>query len=53
MALNSFSEVLQNAISLLVVWVVLYWIYRNMENNAVKQWIDDMFEKLKGGFKNG
>ncbi len=52
MGINSLGEVWQNALSFLVVFFVLFWIYKNMYDTPFKRWIAETIEKMKEAFND-
>lgn len=49
---NNLDQVWQNTLGILVVSLVFFWIYKNMEDTAFKRWVSDTITKIKEGFNN-
>lgn len=43
--MNTASQVLGNSITILVVALVFYWIYKKMPDNKFKNWISEKFRR--------
>ncbi len=48
---NNLDQVWQNALGIMVVALVFFWIYKNMEDTAFKRWISDTITKIKEAIK--
>ena len=49
--INSLDQVWQNALSIIIISLVFFWIYKNMEDTPFKRWISDAIEKMKEAVK--
>ena len=45
--INPLDKVWQNLLGLIVVGLVFFWIYKNMQDTPVKRWITENIEKIK------
>ncbi len=45
--LNSLKQVWQNLIVLIVLFLVFFWLYKNIKNEKFKESIRDFFKNLK------
>ena len=50
--LNPLDQVWQNLLAMIIVFFVLFWVYKNMEDTAFKRWISESIDKMKEAFKN-
>ncbi len=46
--LNTLDIVWQKTLTLVVIFFVFYWVYRNLNSGKFKDWIDEAIEKFKG-----
>lgn len=53
MGINTFEQVWNNALALIVIFIVFFWIYRNMPDTPFKRWVSDKIGKMKGVIKDG
>ena len=51
--LNSLDQVWQNLLTIIVVFFVLFWIYKNMQDTPFKRGISDTVAKIKEAIKGG
>lgn len=51
MGVNSLDQVIQNIIAMIVVAIVFFWVYKNMQDTAIKKWIGEMATKIKEAIK--
>ncbi len=49
--LNPLDQVWQNLLAMIVVFLVLFWVYKNMEDTPFKRWISDAITKTKEAIK--
>lgn len=49
--LNSLDQVWQNLLAIIVVFFVLFWIYKNMQDTPFKKWISETTTKIKEAIK--
>ena len=47
MAFLSFDSAFQNVLTIVIIFVVFYFIYKNMREGRMKQAIKDGFQKIK------
>ena len=52
MGINSLETVWQNTLAIIIVFLVLFWIYKNMEDTAFKRWITESITRIKEMIKN-
>ena len=48
---NSLDQVWQNLLAMIVVFFVLFWVYKNMEDTTFKRWISETVTKIKEAIK--
>ena len=45
--LNSLDQVWQNLLAIVVVFFVLFWVYKNMQDTSFKRWISETITRIK------
>ncbi len=45
--MNNLDAIIQNIIIIVVIFVVFFWLYKNMKDNKFKAWIQENAAKLK------
>ena len=49
--LNPLDQVGNNLLAIVVVLLVFFWVYKNMEDTRFKRWISDTIAKFKEAIK--
>ncbi len=50
---NPLDKVWQNFLAMTVVYLVFFWIYKNMQDTPLKRWISETSQKIKEAIKGG
>lgn len=51
--LNPLDVVWQRFLAFITVFLVLLWVYKNMQDTPFKRWVSENVEKIKEAIKGG